>query len=99
MATGTQEITQQRLDKRLTGHTDECLFCGSNGLSFGSFETQDSTIYQEVECGDCGALWSDAYELQRVVYDGDGHYSTQEQKLDKLLAAARDLAGEGVSHA
>lgn len=67
MATGTQEITQQRLDKRLTGHTDECLFCGSNGLSFGSFETQDSTIYQEVECGDCGALWSDAYELQRVV--------------------------------
>lgn len=58
-------------------HTPACLFCGAHqsSLSYDSTDVEGSTVYQTVYCSECEKSWTDAYELERIIYnDGETFY-------------------------
>ena len=54
--------------KTIKGKEDVCPVCGSENLSFGSWEIIDSGAVIPFECKDCGATGTEGYDL---VFDGN----------------------------
>lgn len=55
---------------------DHCPECQSENLSDSSQNQQDTTIYYERACEDCGSTFALAFELDRVLVWTDGEGET-----------------------
>jgi len=62
-----EEKIVKQVRERLAGEP-ACPFCGSDDLTYHKYERDFTTIYQLVDCEKCGEDWTDAYILQRVLY-------------------------------
>lgn len=58
----TDADKQAYIDKG-AGH---CLFCGDHSIDGSSFDFDGTSVWQEVTCHACGAVWQDVYELKYV---------------------------------
>ena len=51
----------------------ECLFCHSSELDWGSMsvgvETGGMIVQQKISCSSCGAEWQDIYQFKRVLVE------------------------------
>lgn len=43
-----------------------CPVCKGHDISGGYIEIDGGVAWQEVDCGECGATWTDEYDLARV---------------------------------
>ncbi len=62
-------FTEEQVQAYLKSDGQECPFCSSDQItSFTSPEVQGAKVYQDVECDDCGASWTDEYALSGLTF-------------------------------
>ena len=59
-----------------------CPLCGSENLTGYDKNSDSSIIWQDMECDNCGAAWSDVYKLS-------GYTDLLEQKRSQILEVGR----------
>ena len=48
--------------------SSRCPYCDHDKIeSSGNLEVEGNTVFQDIECHTCGAMWTDQYELVRYV--------------------------------
>lgn len=83
-ATESTEVTHTTMtsDEYVALGGVRCPHCGSDNLNGGSFDVSAGAVYQNIDCGDCWAEWTDEYTLTRysdlVPPDGAGEIMTPE---------------------
>lgn len=65
------------MKKKLIVRECTCPVCGSSMVNYGSSDLDDNIISYPCECTDCGATWSEDYNLSFCgvsnIYDKDGN--------------------------
>ena len=57
------EITKKMEKEYLEHGGQRCPVCGSDKVSSGNVEIDGSQGYANVDCGNCGATWTDIFKL------------------------------------
>ena len=63
-----KEITQAMVGEYIDNGGSRCPFCGGDRVEgdYYSFGYEGATVWQKVECEDCGEEWQDIYTLTTI---------------------------------
>ena len=59
-------MEQSKINRYLANKGNICPHCDSNDLITGSFDADENSAWQRIECGNCGKQWNDIYTLGDV---------------------------------
>lgn len=59
------EVTQE-LDEKYLEHPNNCPVCDSENINGSHIEAGDEAAWREISCLDCGAEWTERFELTGV---------------------------------
>lgn len=61
------EISDEQAIKYLKSRGQGCPVCDHQAIEGGGYDLDTGTIYQTMHCPECGAQWTHAYELDRIL--------------------------------
>jgi len=64
-----EEWLKERGRKYLDKHGSVCPICEGDDIVGGSFDSDSNTVWQGIDCNECGAEWKDVYHLREVDID------------------------------
>lgn len=65
-------LTEKQKSEYLEDVGNICPFCQSNDLQCSRIEVDSGGAGQDIECGGCGATWTDLYTLSDIVNINEG---------------------------
>ena len=60
-----KRVTAKKIDKYIK-HGSCCPACSSDSINGGSLEVDGTIVMQNLDCVDCGLMWTDIYRLETI---------------------------------
>ena len=60
------ELTEKQKELHVEEGGKVCPYCRSHGISGGAVTVEGRKAWQEVECDECGHIWTDEYTLSGI---------------------------------
>ena len=61
------DITEEQATEYLISRGAGCPVCKDSRIEGGGYDLDTGTVYQSMHCTECGADWTHAYELDRIL--------------------------------
>jgi hypothetical protein len=84
-------MNTEQAKKYLASATASCPVCNSKNIEGGSFDSENTQVWQHISCKNCQARWTDIYELAEVADAGTGEIIAKVSQPDLIVECSGGL--------